>query len=94
MRFLRGEDHEGAPIDIEDDLADRLQPLAVSGGTDPRPLLSEHDVFGCLSNDVRLARALEHALQLLERGPRHAATAITRGAVAASQTDEEDTRVA
>jgi hypothetical protein len=75
MRFLRGEDHEGAP-------------------TDPRRLLSEHDVFGCLSNDVRLARALEHALQLLERGPRHAATAITRGAVAASQTDEEDTRVA
>jgi fructuronate reductase/mannitol 2-dehydrogenase len=94
MRFLRGEDHEGAPFEIEDDLADRLRPLAVSGGTDPRPLLSEQDVFGCLSNDVRLAAELEHALQLLERGPRHAAAAVARTAVAASETGEEDTCVA
>jgi fructuronate reductase/mannitol 2-dehydrogenase len=94
MRFLRGEDHDGGPIAIEDQLADRLQPLAVSGGTDPRPLLSEQDVFGSLSNDVRLAAELEHALRLLERGPRHAAAAVARTAVAASETGEEDTCVA
>jgi len=94
MRFLRGEDHQGAPFEIEDALADRLQPLALSGGTDPRPLLSEHDVFGCLSNDVRLARELEHALQLLERGPRDAAAAVAGATAAASKAAQEDARVA
>ena len=94
MRFLRGEDHEGAAIEIEDDLAGRLQPLAVSGGTDPRPLLSEQDVFGSLSNDVRLAKELEHALQLLERGPHHAAAATGRATPGASEDSEEDTCVA
>ena len=94
MRFLRGEDHEGAAIEIEDDLAGRLQPLAVSGGTDPRPLLFEQDVFGSLSNDVRLAKELEHALQLLERGPHHAAAATGRATPGASEDSEEDTCVA
>ena len=83
-----------APIEIEDDLADRLRPLAVSGGTDPRPLLSEQDVFGCLSNDVRLAAELEHALQLLERGPHHAAAATGGPPPLRRRTGEEDTCVA
>ena len=77
LRFLRGVDYDGSPIEIEDAHADRLRSLAVAGGTDPRPLLAERDVFGSLTDSRQLVDELEQALCLLEAGPLEAA-AMTR----------------
>jgi mannitol 2-dehydrogenase len=73
LRFLRGVDYDGRPIEIEDVHADRLRSLAAAGGTDPRPLLAQRDVFGALSDSTRLADELEQALCVLETGPLEAA---------------------
>jgi mannitol 2-dehydrogenase len=77
LRYLRGRDYAGEAIELDDARAPRLQPLAEAGGTDPRPLLAQHDVFGCSSGDLRLAAELEQALQALEAGPLEAAARLT-----------------
>jgi fructuronate reductase/mannitol 2-dehydrogenase len=77
---LRGTDERGQPAAVEDPLADRLQPLALAAGTDPRPLLSDRAIFGELAHDPAFARSLEDALVALERDG-------VRGAIAARLTD-------
>jgi fructuronate reductase/mannitol 2-dehydrogenase len=70
LRCLRGTDLAGAPIEILDDRADRLCALAALGGDDPRPVLSERDVFGDLGSRPGFAAAVEEALRdLAQRGP-------------------------
>jgi len=66
MRYLRGTDEAGRPLEVQDQLADRLQELARSGGTDPRPLLGERAVFGDLVEDEAFVGRLEAALRQLE----------------------------
>jgi len=68
MRYLRGVDLSGRPILVDDPMADRLRGLARTGGTDPRPLLSERGVFGALGEDAAFAMELEQLLQTIETG--------------------------
>lgn len=68
MRHLRGWDHRGRPHRVEDPAAARLQPLARAGGTDPRPLLAQADLFGDLGRDEGFAEELEAGLRALEHG--------------------------
>jgi mannitol 2-dehydrogenase len=65
FRFLQGEDEAGRPIEVEDQLADRLQELARSGATDPRPLLGERSLFGDLADDEAFVERLEAVLRQL-----------------------------
>jgi fructuronate reductase/mannitol 2-dehydrogenase len=82
FRFLRGVDYDGRAIEVEDVHADRLRSLAVAGWTDPRPLLTQRDVFGSLADNRQLAHELEQALYLLETGPLEAAAATVSRPVA------------
>ena len=81
LRYLRGEDYAGRPYEIEDAKADRLQPLAVEGDTDPRALLAQHDVFEALGECPRFTREVEEALHLLEAGPLEAASSVAASMV-------------
>ena len=76
LRFLQGSDYAGTAIDLDDARASRLSPLSQAGGTDPRALLAQHDVFGTLGDEVRLGAELHEALELLRQGPLEAAAAI------------------
>jgi mannitol 2-dehydrogenase len=67
FRYLRGTDELGRPLEIEDQLGDRLQELASAGGTDPRPLLGERAVFGDLGDDGELVELLAELLRQLEQ---------------------------
>ena len=80
FRYLRGEDYAGVDLDVQDQHADRLRQLAQQGGTDPRPLLEQQDIFGSLTGCSRLAHELERALQALEEGPLEAAAALAERA--------------
>jgi len=75
-RQLCGLDDDGRRLPVDDPLVDALQPLAVAGGNDPRPLLGFRSVFGRLGDDAGFAAELEQALVAIDR---HGA----RGAVAA-----------
>jgi mannitol-1-phosphate/altronate dehydrogenase len=66
-RQLQDLDDTGELAQIDDPLADLLQPLAVLGGTDPRPLLAERSVFGTLGADPGFAAELERALVAIDR---------------------------
>ena len=83
LRYLQGTDEAGQPIEVQDQLADRLQELARTGGDDPRPLLGERSIFGDLLDDeafvVRLQGVLE---QLAAEGVR--STLAARVATAAT----------
>jgi mannitol 2-dehydrogenase len=76
FRYLRGIDGDGTPIDIQDAYAETLTERSVDGGTDPRPLLAEHDIFGDLGRDNKLVTALHKALRALEAGPTAAAARV------------------
>ncbi|MGY1855941.1 mannitol dehydrogenase family protein [Modestobacter sp. SYSU DS0290] len=65
-RYVRGTDLQGGELAVEDELADELRRLARAGGTDPRPLLGLHPVFGDLATDPVFVAALTRALQDLE----------------------------
>jgi fructuronate reductase/mannitol 2-dehydrogenase len=83
LRYLQARDPSGRPFDIADSRGDRLTALALAGGTDPRPLLGEREVFGDAGDDRRLVASLEHSLQALDRdGPRRALQAVEAPAVA------------
>jgi mannitol 2-dehydrogenase len=76
VRYLRGVDLDGEEIDVEDPRKDELQPLALQGGGNPRPLLAERSIFGALAGDGEFASRLQEALALIERdGPRAAINA-------------------
>jgi fructuronate reductase/mannitol 2-dehydrogenase len=69
-RYLQGSDRDGNPIEIRDARKDVLQALATVKGTDPRPLLSERDIFGHLGDDPEFVRTLESAIRDIEEyGP-------------------------
>ncbi|SDE93809.1 fructuronate reductase [Blastococcus fimeti] len=71
IRYLRGEDESGRPLEIEDARRDELQDLAQGAGTDPRPLLADASVFGRLSGDEAFAREVEALLvEFEDRGVR------------------------
>jgi mannitol 2-dehydrogenase len=73
MRWLRGTDLEGGPIDVVDVHRDSLQALAREGGGDPRPLLSRRDVFGDLADRPAFVASLGRALvEIDEHGLRAA----------------------
>ena len=82
-RQLRGIDAKGCRVSLDDPLADVLQPLAIAGGTDPRPLLGLRSVFGDLGEDPRFAAELQRALVAIEREG-------ARGAVATCLDDTEE----
>jgi mannitol 2-dehydrogenase len=90
LRYLQGTDEAGQPIEVQDQLADRLQELARTGGDDPRPLLGERSIFGDLLDDeafvVRLQGVLE---QLAAEGVR--STLAARVATSAPAPAEQDT---
>jgi fructuronate reductase/mannitol 2-dehydrogenase len=66
-RQFRGVDDLGRALTLDDPAAARLQPLAVAGGSNPRPLLSATDVFGPLGDDEGFVAELESALEALDR---------------------------
>jgi mannitol 2-dehydrogenase len=76
FRYLRGIDCDGRPIDVQDAFAETLIERAVEGGTDPRPLLAEQEIFGDLRQDGNLVAALHTALRALEAGPCAAAASV------------------
>ncbi len=67
LRRVRGEDEQGAPIDVRHPLAALLRDKAVEGGPDPRPLLGIAALFGDTGADPRLVEATAHWLESLYR---------------------------
>jgi mannitol-1-phosphate/altronate dehydrogenase len=65
FRFLTGTDEQGAPIPLEDMLAGTLQPLALQGRDDPRPVLGLHQLFGDLDQHPAFVAELGAALRML-----------------------------
>ena len=83
-RYLRGFDHRHRPIALDDPASLRLQMLALAGGSDPRPLLRERDLFGSLAADLAFAEAVGRDLRALDaHGAR--ATVCARVAAASQQ---------
>jgi mannitol-1-phosphate/altronate dehydrogenase len=71
FRYLLGEDEQGAPIPIQDQMADQLGALAAEGKDDPRPLLGIRSLFGELAQDEGFVTSLQEVLHLLyARGAR------------------------
>jgi fructuronate reductase/mannitol 2-dehydrogenase len=58
---------------VEDQHSARMRALASAGGTDPRPLLAERDIFGDLADDRGFVADLEAAAIALERDGTRAA---------------------
>lgn len=70
LRYLRGVDDNGEEYEIVDPRKERLQELVMAGGTNPRPVLGEYEIFGDLGQSEEFATALEQALKRLEQsGP-------------------------
>lgn len=76
LRRVRGEDEQGAPIDVRHPMAAVLREKAIEGGSDPVPLLSITALFGELGQDERLVESVrgwltslyvEGALKTLEQ---------------------------
>jgi mannitol 2-dehydrogenase len=65
LRYLRGVDLAGHPIEVSDPRADALQALVREGGDDPRPILRERSIFGDLGDDERLVDEVQTALRTL-----------------------------
>jgi fructuronate reductase/mannitol 2-dehydrogenase len=67
LRYLRGVDPDGRPLEVRDALRDTLVPLARSAGTDPEPLLALRPLFGDLGGRPEFVEDLRTALQRLDR---------------------------
>jgi mannitol 2-dehydrogenase len=81
IRALRGTDDGGLPLAIDDPSGERLHDLAVRGGTDPRPLLAQRELFGGLADDAELAAECEAVLTTMERiGTRAAVASVLEAA--------------
>jgi fructuronate reductase/mannitol 2-dehydrogenase len=65
LRYLAGADDRGDPIVLQDARAAELQPLALAGRHDPRPLLNLRDLFGDLADRQEFVVELEAALSAL-----------------------------
>jgi mannitol-1-phosphate/altronate dehydrogenase len=73
MRHLRGTDLQGRAVAVRDGHGERLRALALHGGDDPRPLLSQTAIFGRLGEDARVVTGLRQALRDLDRDGVHGA---------------------
>lgn len=72
MRYVRGDDEEGRPIDVSDPLAPRFAAIASRCGSDPaayaRALLALTEVFGDdLGEEPRFTSAVVHSLEVICR---------------------------
>jgi mannitol 2-dehydrogenase len=67
MRYLRGYDHKGRTLRVEDPCAQRLTTIAKVAHNNPEPLLKELDMFADLSGDVEFAEYLGDAMRSLDR---------------------------
>jgi mannitol 2-dehydrogenase len=64
----RGIDEKGRPLDIVDALSAELTSVAKTLGTDPRPLLSIHSIFGhALPSNPAFVAKVEENLRMLEK---------------------------
>jgi mannitol 2-dehydrogenase len=70
-RYAEGVDEEGAPIEIVDQLADRVRATAARNRTDPLAFVSDRGIFGDLVDQPRFVEAYTWALASLhEHGAR------------------------
>ena len=78
IRFCRGIDEKGKPIEIKDPLANELRRAAQAGGRDPRPFLNLTHVFGAdLAANETFVHGVEQALGNIEdQGIRSAVAAL------------------
>jgi mannitol-1-phosphate/altronate dehydrogenase len=67
LRYLRGVDLDGGPIEVQDARADELRAAAEQGGDDPTPLLRFTDVFDDLAEDADCVAELRTNLAALDR---------------------------
>ncbi|MCW2867250.1 MAG: Mannitol dehydrogenase domain protein [Marmoricola sp.] len=81
IRFLRGYDYAGESTPVQGPRM-HLVDVAREAGADPRPLLSDADVFGDLGEDEAFVAAVAEQLQALEeQGPRE----VVEGCLAVGQ---------
>ena len=66
-RYAEGVDEQGQPIDVQDQLADTLVPLARSQHENPTAFIENTDVFGDLATHPRFVEAYLWALDSLHR---------------------------
>jgi mannitol 2-dehydrogenase len=66
-RYAEGVDEDGEPIDVQDQLADTLVPLARSQHENPTAFSENTDVFGDLASQPRFVEAYVWALDSLHR---------------------------
>ncbi|MEO3757980.1 mannitol dehydrogenase family protein [Mycobacterium sp. B14F4] len=66
-RYAEGVDEQGEPIDVQDQLADTLVPLARSQRDNPTAFIENTDVFGDLAKHERFVEAYVWALESLHR---------------------------
>src|SRR5689334_22935457 len=66
-RYAEGVDEQGEPIDVQDQLADTLVPLAKSQRENPTAFIENTEVFGDLAKDSRFVEAYVWALESLHR---------------------------
>jgi mannitol 2-dehydrogenase len=66
-RYAEGVDEQGEPIDVQDQLADTLVPLARSQRENPTAFIENTDVFGDLASQSRFVEAYLWALDSLHR---------------------------
>ena len=66
-RYAEGVDEQGEPIDVQDQLADTLVPLAQSQHENPTAFIENTEVFGDLAEHPRFVDAYLWALESLHR---------------------------
>ncbi|HKP41420.1 mannitol dehydrogenase family protein [Mycobacterium sp.] len=66
-RYAEGVDEQGSPIDVQDQLADALVPLARSQHENPTAFIENTEVFGDLASQPRFVEAYLWALDSLHR---------------------------
>nr|WP_090275626.1 mannitol dehydrogenase family protein [Mycolicibacterium komanii]CRL68642.1 mannitol-1-phosphate/altronate dehydrogenase [Mycolicibacterium komanii] len=66
-RYAEGTDEQGQPIDVQDQLADVLVPLAKKQRENPTAFIENTDLFGDLASDERFVEAYVWALDSLHR---------------------------
>jgi mannitol 2-dehydrogenase len=66
-RYAEGVDEDGQPIDVQDQLAETLVPLARSQHEHPTAFIENTDVFGDLATQPRFVEAYLRALDSLHR---------------------------
>ncbi|MFV9633217.1 mannitol dehydrogenase family protein [Mycobacterium neumannii] len=79
-RYAEGVDEQDQPIDVQDQLADVLVPLARAQRDNPTAFIENTDLFGDLATDQRFVDAYVWALNSLHRdGARATLEALMRG---------------